>query len=170
VYTSWWQAITFKTGRGKIEQQTCSCVYWQLWKPEWVAMYSGCAIRHFTGKQKTLYFRDWLCLYHQGLGVTIRHWYIISPLVWYLFLVGHVLRESKIKLSNPHFPWITSSMILKLESGVLWQSVTLHFEFMGFVWLSLQTAIISLNSINHLIFVMVKCGVLFEVQTEYLTI
>jgi hypothetical protein len=30
------------------------------------------------------------------------------------------------------------------------------------------TAIISLNSINKLIFVMVKCGVLFEVRTEFL--
>jgi hypothetical protein len=39
---------------------------------------------------------------------------------------------------------------------------------MGFVWFSLQTAIISLNSINQLIFVMVKCGVLFEVLTEFL--
>jgi hypothetical protein len=28
---------------------------------------------------------------------------------------------------------------------------------MGFVWLSLQAAIISLNGINQLIFVMVKC-------------
>jgi hypothetical protein len=27
-------------------------------------------------------------------------------------------------------------------------------------------AIISLNSVNQLIFVMVKCGVLFEVRTE----
>jgi hypothetical protein len=26
----------------------------------------------------------------------------------------------------------------------------------------------SLNSVNHLIFVMVKCGVLFEVRTEFL--
>jgi hypothetical protein len=30
------------------------------------------------------------------------------------------------------------------------------------------TAIISLNSVNQLIFVMVKCGVLFEVRTEFL--
>jgi hypothetical protein len=30
-------------------------------------------------------------------------------------------------------------------------------------------AIISLNGINHLIFVMVKCGVLFEVRTEFLS-
>jgi hypothetical protein len=39
---------------------------------------------------------------------------------------------------------------------------------MGVVWFSLQTAIISLNNINQLIFVMVKCGVLFEVRTEFL--
>jgi hypothetical protein len=32
------------------------------------------------------------------------------------------------------------------------------------------TAIISLNSVNQLIFVMVKCGVLFEVRTEFLNI
>jgi hypothetical protein len=30
------------------------------------------------------------------------------------------------------------------------------------------TAIISLNSVNQLIFVMVKCDVLFEVRTEFL--
>jgi hypothetical protein len=30
--------------------------------------------------------------------------------------------------------------------------------------------IISLNSINQLVFVTVKCGVLFEVQTEFLNI
>jgi hypothetical protein len=40
---------------------------------------------------------------------------------------------------------------------------------MGFVWLSLQTAIVSLN-IDQLIFVMLKCSVLFEVQTEFLSI
>jgi hypothetical protein len=39
---------------------------------------------------------------------------------------------------------------------------------MGFVRFSMQTAIISLNSVNQLIFVMVKCGVLFEVQIEFL--
>jgi hypothetical protein len=50
----------------------------------------------------------------------------------------------------------------------LQQSVMLHFVFIGFVWLSLQTAIIFLNSVNQLIFVMVKCGVLFEVRTEFL--
>jgi hypothetical protein len=41
---------------------------------------------------------------------------------------------------------------------------------MGFVWFSLQTAIISLNSVNQLIFVMVKCGVYFAVRTEFLNI
>jgi hypothetical protein len=37
-------------------------------------------------------------------------------------------------------------------------------------WFSVQTAIISLKSINQLIAVMVKCGVLFEVRTEFLYI
>jgi hypothetical protein len=36
---------------------------------------------------------------------------------------------------------------------------------MGFVWFTLQIAIISLN-IGQLIFVTVKCGVLSEVGTE----
>jgi hypothetical protein len=39
---------------------------------------------------------------------------------------------------------------------------------MDFVWLSVWTAINSLNSNNQLTFVMVKCGVLFEVRTEFL--
>jgi hypothetical protein len=51
---------------------------------------------------------------------------------------------------------------------LLWQSVMLQFVFIGFIWFSWKTAIISLNSINQLIFVMVKFGVLFEVWTEFL--
>jgi hypothetical protein len=39
---------------------------------------------------------------------------------------------------------------------------------MGHVCFSVQTVIISLNSVNQLISVMVKCGVLFEVRTEFL--
>jgi hypothetical protein len=39
-----------------------------------------------------------------------------------------------------------------------------------FIWFLLLTAIISLNSINQLIVVMVKCGVLFEVRAEFLNI
>jgi hypothetical protein len=39
----------------------------------------------------------------------------------------------------------------------------------GFKFLSV-TAIISLNSVNYFIFVMVKCCVLFEVRTELLNI
>jgi hypothetical protein len=46
----------------------------------------------------------------------------------------------------------------------------MYFVYVGFVRLSLETAIISLNSINQLIFVMVKCGVLFEVRTVLLNI
>jgi hypothetical protein len=34
----------------------------------------------------------------------------------------------------------------------------------------LNRGFISLNSVNQLIFVMVKCGVLFEVRTEFLNI
>jgi hypothetical protein len=45
-----------------------------------------------------------------------------------------------------------------------------RFLFVGFVWFSLQTGIISLNIINQLIAVMVECGVLFEVRTEFLNI
>jgi hypothetical protein len=48
---------------------------------------------------------------------------------------------------------------------LLQQSVTVHFVFMDFIWLS---AIIFLNNINQLIFVMVKCCVFFEVRTEFL--
>jgi hypothetical protein len=41
---------------------------------------------------------------------------------------------------------------------------------MGFVLFSVQTAIISLNSVNQLIFVMVKSCVFFAVRTEFLNI
>jgi D-alanyl-lipoteichoic acid acyltransferase DltB (MBOAT superfamily) len=51
---------------------------------------------------------------------------------------------------------------------LLWQSVMLHFVFIGFAWFSLWTDIISLNSVKKLIDVMVKFGVLFEVRTEFL--
>jgi hypothetical protein len=42
--------------------------------------------------------------------------------------------------------------------------------FMGFVRISEQTVIISLNNVNQLIFVMVKCCVFFAVRTEFLNI
>jgi hypothetical protein len=42
------------------------------------------------------------------------------------------------------------------------------FTRMSFTRVSEYTVIISLNNINQLIFVMVKCGVLFEVRTEFL--
>jgi hypothetical protein len=41
---------------------------------------------------------------------------------------------------------------------------------MGFVRFSQQTSIIFLNKINLLIFVMVKCDILFVVRAEYLSI
>jgi hypothetical protein len=42
--------------------------------------------------------------------------------------------------------------------------------YMDLVRLLVKTAIISLNSVNQLIFVMVKCEVFFEVGTEFLNI
>jgi hypothetical protein len=51
-----------------------------------------------------------------------------------------------------------------------YQSVNVYFVFMGLLWFSMKTRIISLNSIKELIFVMLKCGVLFEVRTESLNI
>jgi hypothetical protein len=41
---------------------------------------------------------------------------------------------------------------------------------MCIVWFSVQAAIISVNNVTHLIIVIVKCGVLFEVRTEFLSI
>jgi hypothetical protein len=46
-------------------------------------------------------------------------------------------------------------------------TINIAFYIYGFLML-VQTVIISLNGINLLIFVMVKCGVLFEVRTEFL--
>jgi hypothetical protein len=51
---------------------------------------------------------------------------------------------------------------------LLSQSVMLHFVFMRFIQFSAYKVIISLNSINQLIFVMAKCGVLFEVWNKFL--
>jgi hypothetical protein len=53
---------------------------------------------------------------------------------------------------------------------LLQQPVTVYFVFMSLVWFWLQTAIISLNSVNRLIFVTVKCGVFFAVRAEFLNI
>jgi hypothetical protein len=45
-----------------------------------------------------------------------------------------------------------------------------HTVSVHFIWFSVLTAIISLNSVNRLIFVTVKCGVFFAVRTECLNI
>jgi hypothetical protein len=52
----------------------------------------------------------------------------------------------------------------------LQQSVPLNSVFLGLVSFLVQMAIIFLNRFSQLIFVMVKCGVLFEVRTEFLNI
>jgi hypothetical protein len=53
---------------------------------------------------------------------------------------------------------------------LLYHSMTLHFVFVGLVLLSALTGISFVNSVNKLIAVMVKCGVLFEVRAEFLNI
>jgi hypothetical protein len=45
-----------------------------------------------------------------------------------------------------------------------------NFLFEGLIWFSASTAIISLNTINQLIFVMEKCGVFCELRKELLDI
>jgi hypothetical protein len=50
-------------------------------------------------------------------------------------------------------------------SHLLQQSITLYF---GLRMILAETAIISLKSVNQLIFVMVKCGVFFAVRTGFL--
>jgi hypothetical protein len=92
-----------------------------------------------------------------NLGLVLESWYIYCN-----FLVSSSC--------------IRRRYINQLKSGgnymfqVSYQSVRLYFCIYRFVCLSLQATIIFLNSINQLIFVMVKCGVLFEVRTEYLNI
>jgi hypothetical protein len=70
-------------------------------------------------------------------------------------------------LSNQRYPLRPSGNCMH---HLLQQSVTLHFVFTSSVRFSLQTAIISLNSVNRSIFVTVKCGVFFAVRTESLNI
>jgi hypothetical protein len=65
-------------------------------------------------------------------------------------------------------------MSLKPSGNYMYQKskkiVMLYFVFISFVWFSPQTAINSLTSVTYLIFVMVKCGVLFEVRADFLSI
>jgi hypothetical protein len=54
--------------------------------------------------------------------------------------------------------------------SICFKKQKLHIVFKVFLWFSDQTAIISLNNVNQLLFVVVKRGVLFEVRTEFLNI
>jgi hypothetical protein len=65
--------------------------------------------------------------------------------------------------------WVFSTLKPKV-CHLLQQSVIVHFVFMYFVLFSLQTAIISLNCVNRLIFVTVKRGVFFAVRAEFLNV
>jgi hypothetical protein len=72
--------------------------------------------------------------------------------------------------------WIKHNIVycLKIRGNYISQPfeqyLTLQFVFKTFVLFSLQTEIISLNNIKHLIVVMVKYGVLFEVLPGFLNI
>jgi hypothetical protein len=57
---------------------------------------------------------------------------------------------------------------MRCVSRLLQQPVTLFFAFVFFMFFS--AAIISLNSVNRLIFVTVKCGVFFAARPEFLTV
>jgi hypothetical protein len=46
----------------------------------------------------------------------------------------------------------------------------IKFLFMYFISFSFQTAVISLNIVEQLIFVMVKCCAFFAVRTQFLNI
>jgi hypothetical protein len=46
----------------------------------------------------------------------------------------------------------------------------LHFVFTSFVRFSLQTVIIYLHSFDQLVLVMMQCGVLFQIRTEFLNV
>jgi hypothetical protein len=74
-------------------------------------------------------------------------------------------------MQSQHAWWFWGFNPLKLSGNcmyhVLQYSITLQFVFMCFVRFSLQTAIISLNSVNRLILVTVKRGVFFAVRTEF---
>jgi hypothetical protein len=50
---------------------------------------------------------------------------------------------------------------------LLQNQININYTHRPYLWVS---AIISLNSINQLLFVMVQCGVLFEVRTEFVNI
>jgi hypothetical protein len=59
---------------------------------------------------------------------------------------------------------------MHLYACKLLQTLKFQFVFMRCVWLSaLNSNFISLNSVNKLIVVTVKCGVLFEVRAEFLS-
>jgi hypothetical protein len=67
--------------------------------------------------------------------------------------------------------WINKQANKQTNINILKPSgYNMYFVFMGFISFSLQIVIISLNSVNQMIFVMVKCGVLFEVRTAFLNI
>jgi hypothetical protein len=96
---------------------------------------------------------------------------------WFLYLTnGEITCSQSSQVSVSQLALATSfsitNLTLKPSGNYMYhaskQSVTLYLVFISSVWVFLQTAINSLNSVNQLIFVMVKYGVLFEVRTGFL--
>jgi hypothetical protein len=124
------------------------------------------------------------------------HYHVHKSSLLHLFLNQFKKMTYQQPISRRPISILSSHLLLGLPSGLsswdinpfkpsgnyishlLQQSVTLHFLFTCFVWFSVSTAIISLNSVNKLIFVMevtmifvmVKCSVFFAVRTEFLNI
>jgi hypothetical protein len=121
------------------------------------------------------YFRKYIKLVYRKnvVMVTLITGIIFSLFMWMHFWVGNFTKVLRVCADQYEVVRDCQKFNPLRPNGnymnhLLWQSLMLNFVFTGFVWFSLQTAIISLNSVNQLIFVIVKYGVLFEVRTGFL--
>jgi hypothetical protein len=99
------------------------------------------------------------------------------PLIYLFFKLS--INNLKFKISKfrslseatpYHHNVFTFTLFLPIgRAGVAWEpsNKIMLFLFLGFS-LDFDFKGLNLNSVNQLIFVMVKCGVLFEVRTEFL--
>jgi hypothetical protein len=70
---------------------------------------------------------------------------------------------------EPNYDDVISRRLLNQVSLSCWQEpVTGPYPELYVLFKPYVRWILNLNSVNQLIFVMVKCGVLFEVRTEFL--
>jgi hypothetical protein len=80
---------------------------------------------------------------------------LIIIIIIYTLQVAHYAQFGDKRNENIEFRHLNQSG--NYMHHLLFQSITMHFVFMGFVCFSLSTVFISSNNINQLIFVMVKC-------------